>query len=167
MLKRTTISGATRLAVLERDGYSCRYCWNQTGPFHMDHVRPWSWGGDDSLENLVTACIPCNLSKGAAQWLPLPLPEVNPTPELIKQAVQRRLVLQRIAVSRGHSPSWTPVGRKRALWWCTCGHKLRYPLHDRADLLVAIRGHLMDALGESYQGVIDPDPHPPMFLEAS
>lgn len=63
--------------VLSRDGSSCRYCGNNAGPFHIDHVVPVSRGGLNDLDNLVVACGPCNSSKrdrplsewkGRGQW---------------------------------------------------------------------------------------------------
>jgi 5-methylcytosine-specific restriction endonuclease McrA len=38
---------------------------------HLDHVEPLSKGGADVESNIVPACAPCNLSKGAktlAEW---------------------------------------------------------------------------------------------------
>jgi 5-methylcytosine-specific restriction endonuclease McrA len=33
-------------------------------PLTIDHVIPKSKGGDDSWENMVAACLPCNNRKG-------------------------------------------------------------------------------------------------------
>lgn len=52
-----------REAVLERDGFACVYCGEAEGPLHCDHVIPYSRGGWTSLDNLVTACRRCNISK--------------------------------------------------------------------------------------------------------
>ena len=62
---RTVISSNVRHQVFERDNYRCVYCGSTDGPFHIDHVNPWSRGGTDDVINLATACPPCNLSKGA------------------------------------------------------------------------------------------------------
>lgn len=40
----------------------CWYC-GRCNPNTIDHVKPASKGGDDSLENLVLACKSCNSSK--------------------------------------------------------------------------------------------------------
>jgi hypothetical protein len=53
--------------VLKRDSYICRYCeYNPRTsleflPLHVDHVFPWSAGGNNSMNNLVTSCSKCNL----------------------------------------------------------------------------------------------------------
>lgn len=52
-------------ALIERDGSACRYCHQSFPYYHIDHVIPRSRGGADVLDNLVLACPPCNLSKGA------------------------------------------------------------------------------------------------------
>ena len=50
-----------RFQVLERDGWTCRYCGRPAT--HCDHVHPRSRGGTDAPENLVAACGWCNRSK--------------------------------------------------------------------------------------------------------
>ena len=53
-----------RMAILGRDGYRCRYCGVLIkDEFHIDHVIPYSGGGQTVESNLVTACIPCNRRK--------------------------------------------------------------------------------------------------------
>ena len=54
-----------RIRVFERDGYICRYCQKQLTRFTatLDHVTPIAEGGDNGLENLVTACLDCNSRK--------------------------------------------------------------------------------------------------------
>lgn len=53
----------SRKKILERDGYECQYCGRKSN-LTLDHIIPRSKGGDNSWENLVTACEPCNLRKG-------------------------------------------------------------------------------------------------------
>lgn len=60
---RTPLPKWLRAFILERDGYTCTYCGDTDGPFHVDHVLPVSKGGSDDPENLVCACATCNLSK--------------------------------------------------------------------------------------------------------
>ncbi len=53
----------SRKNILKRDGMKCQYC-GSTRDLTIDHVIPKSRGGDDSWENLVTACNRCNNRKG-------------------------------------------------------------------------------------------------------
>ncbi len=56
-----------RLRVFDRDGYKCRYCGKQLTRFTatLDHLHPVSEGGDNSFDNLTTACLHCNSRRGA------------------------------------------------------------------------------------------------------
>ncbi len=54
----------TRRNVLERDRHSCQYCRYKGEQLTLDHVIPRSRGGGDTWENLVTACVRCNVKKG-------------------------------------------------------------------------------------------------------
>lgn len=76
--KRDVISAELRAKVLKRDGCACRYCYSTKGPFHMDHVYPFSKGGETTYANLVTACARCNVKKGARVGLwPRPLKDIK------------------------------------------------------------------------------------------
>ena len=52
--------------VFLRDLYSCQYCGDSVNrkTATLDHVLPVSHGGKTTYENCVTACGPCNSSKG-------------------------------------------------------------------------------------------------------
>ena len=57
-----------RYRVLTRDNYSCKLCGNSPAKdlgikLHIDHVVPWSKGGETNIENLQTLCDRCNLGK--------------------------------------------------------------------------------------------------------
>ncbi len=51
--------------VFRRDGYTCQYCGHQNKQLTIDHVIPKRSGGGHTWHNVVTACAPCNLRKGA------------------------------------------------------------------------------------------------------
>ncbi|MBI5166853.1 MAG: HNH endonuclease [candidate division NC10 bacterium] len=55
----------TKKNILKRDGFMCQYC-GRNGEERMtiDHVIPRSLGGKTIWENVVSACLPCNLKKG-------------------------------------------------------------------------------------------------------
>jgi Homing endonuclease associated repeat/HNH endonuclease len=73
-LKRRTrreISDRQRFRTLVKDGFRCRSCGVSplTKPgteLHVDHIVPWSKGGETVDENLETKCEQCNLGKGNA-----------------------------------------------------------------------------------------------------
>ncbi len=54
----------TRRNILERDRHTCQYCGYKGDQLTLDHVFPRSRGGGDTWENLVTACVRCNVKKG-------------------------------------------------------------------------------------------------------
>jgi 5-methylcytosine-specific restriction endonuclease McrA len=54
----------TRKNILERDRHTCQYCTKRGEQLTLDHIIPRSRGGVDSWENLVTACMRCNVRKG-------------------------------------------------------------------------------------------------------
>lgn len=53
----------SRKNILRRDNHRCQYC-GITSNLTVDHVVPKSRGGEDSWENLTTACVKCNNKKG-------------------------------------------------------------------------------------------------------
>lgn len=65
--KRKAISKKTRFEVFKRDAFTCQYCGAHPPGvlIHIDHVKPVADGGTNAIDNLVSACEPCNLGKGA------------------------------------------------------------------------------------------------------
>jgi hypothetical protein len=61
---RNRIPSDLRSAIYERDGNQCVECYS-TEDLSLDHIWPWSRGGEDTYENLRTLCRPCNSRKGA------------------------------------------------------------------------------------------------------
>lgn len=64
-----TISEKLRLQIFKRDHYACIICGDSPAmrrgiTLHVDHITPFSKGGDGSLSNLRTLCSKCNLGKG-------------------------------------------------------------------------------------------------------
>lgn len=58
-----------RFKVMKRDNFSCVQCGSSPAKetsveLHIDHIKPWSLGGQTTLENLQTLCLKCNLGKG-------------------------------------------------------------------------------------------------------
>lgn len=55
-----------RRNIFLRDGHRCQYCGKRfsTPRLSLDHVLPKSRGGADTWENIVCACLKCNVDKG-------------------------------------------------------------------------------------------------------
>lgn len=63
------ISERLRFRILMRDGFTCKSCGrspmkSRDVELHVDHIIPWSKGGETIEENLETKCDRCNLGKG-------------------------------------------------------------------------------------------------------
>jgi 5-methylcytosine-specific restriction endonuclease McrA len=54
----------TRKNIIKRDGGRCQYCGKKRPQMTVDHVIPKIYGGVDTWENLVCACLECNNRKG-------------------------------------------------------------------------------------------------------
>ena len=66
--KSRVISDKLRYQVLKRDNFKCCACGaspakNPAVELHIDHILPWSKGGETTLENLQTLCSKCNIGK--------------------------------------------------------------------------------------------------------
>ncbi len=60
-----SISKKVRFEVFKRDGFTCGYC-GKTPPgitLEIDHIQPKSDGGNDDINNLLSACFDCNRGK--------------------------------------------------------------------------------------------------------
>lgn len=62
------ISWRLRHKILVRDNCICRMCGaspakNPDVELHVDHIHPWSKGGETLIENLQTLCSICNIGK--------------------------------------------------------------------------------------------------------
>ena len=54
----------TRREVFRRDQFTCQYCGRENHHLTIDHILPRHLGGNQSWENIVTACAACNHKKG-------------------------------------------------------------------------------------------------------
>lgn len=62
------ISDKLRYQVLKRDNFRCCACGaspakDSSVELHIDHIVPWSKGGETVIDNLQTLCSKCNLGK--------------------------------------------------------------------------------------------------------
>lgn len=69
-IKKTSrnINLRMRWTILKRDNFCCKKCGRSPAKdtsiiLHIDHVLPWSRGGETEIENLETLCDRCNLGK--------------------------------------------------------------------------------------------------------
>jgi 5-methylcytosine-specific restriction endonuclease McrA len=92
----------SRRSIFERDTHQCQYCGRRLAKqdLTIDHVMPRSRGGRDTWENLVLACVQCNLRKA------------NRTPEEARMRLQRKPA----------APHWLPsfgvhIPRNELLSW--------------------------------------------------
>lgn len=68
---RREISDRQRFRIMVRDDFRCKACGaspliQQGVELHVDHILPWSKGGETTDDNLVSKCKQCNLGKGNA-----------------------------------------------------------------------------------------------------
>lgn len=54
----------SRKEIYTRDNHECQYCGRTSRDLTLDHVIPQCKGGQNTWDNLVTACRSCNLKKG-------------------------------------------------------------------------------------------------------
>ena len=60
----------TNTFLFARDGYTCQYCGKHSSELRgrqfltRDHILPTSRGGQNTWQNVVTSCSPCNNRKG-------------------------------------------------------------------------------------------------------
>jgi 5-methylcytosine-specific restriction endonuclease McrA len=88
-------------AIDARDGGCCVYCGATAedcgSHLHLDHVQPRSLGGEDSADNLVTACPACNCARkrmSLAQWSAYKGALLGLAPTTIARRVRRRLATE-------------------------------------------------------------------------
>jgi hypothetical protein len=96
MAKRKPISDSLRWTVFARDGFRCRYCGRQAGQdgvvLAVDHVISVVYGGDNRIDNLLTACKTCNGGKSAKSLLAVPT-----TGDVVDRINEKRVELEQQA----------------------------------------------------------------------
>ncbi len=65
---RREVGLTLRYQILKRDNFKCCMCGaspakDPSVELHIDHIKPWSKGGETTIENLQTLCSKCNLGK--------------------------------------------------------------------------------------------------------
>lgn len=73
-MSREPIGRKLRFEVFKRDRFVCQYCGATPlkSPLQVDHIIPVAMGGTNHIDNLVTACQPCNAGKAAVPLSAVP-----------------------------------------------------------------------------------------------
>jgi len=63
------VNDRLRFRIMRRDNFKCQCCGRSPALdpkiiLHVDHITPWSKGGETTFENLRTLCSNCNIGKG-------------------------------------------------------------------------------------------------------
>ena len=68
------LSKKLRFEVFKRDSFTCQYCGSHppSAVLEADHVHPQSKGGNDDINNLITACFECNRGKSNIELSSVP-----------------------------------------------------------------------------------------------
>ncbi len=97
-------------ALFARDRHLCMYCGLQftRSELTRDHVLPLSRGGLDVWENVVSACLPCNVRKGSRtpQQAEMPLLAVPFRPSWVEHLIlsNRHILADQMDFLVGHLP---------------------------------------------------------------
>ncbi len=111
--KNTLIAPApslTNQALFARDRHLCLYCGSHYSKSDLtrDHVQPTSKGGADDWENVVTACLHCNVKKGnrTPQAANMPLLAVPYRPSWVEHLVlsNRNILADQMEFLLSHMP---------------------------------------------------------------
>lgn len=91
-MTRKALSKRVRFEVFKRDGFVCQYCGAHPPEtvLHVDHVVPVAEGGENNMDNLVTACDACNLGKGARSLSAVPKSLKEKSEEIAEREEQLR-----------------------------------------------------------------------------
>ncbi|MEZ5465734.1 MAG: HNH endonuclease [Lysobacteraceae bacterium] len=100
----------TNAALFARDSYLCLYCGEHFPRSHLtrDHVMPLSRGGRDIWQNVVSACLHCNVRKGSRtpQQAHMPLLAVPFRPSWVEHLIlsNRNILADQMEFLRSHLP---------------------------------------------------------------
>lgn len=110
-----------RFEVFKRDLFTCRYCGRKPPDVLLviDHVVPVCEGGSSDVDNLTTACDPCNAGKGGR-----PLGDVAPVLdemavlENMQEMLERRSILRKeILTAKARRESEDEAIEQIGQWW--------------------------------------------------
>lgn len=116
-MTRKAISKRIRFEVFKRDGFACQYC-GATPPkviLEVDHIDPVALGGANDMDNLVTACFPCNRGKSAVPLSAVPQSLADKAAEVAEREEQLAGYQAVLAAKRSRLEDdvWTVFARWR------------------------------------------------------
>jgi 5-methylcytosine-specific restriction endonuclease McrA len=100
----------TNAALFARDAHLCLYCGREFSRYQLtrDHVVPLSRGGRDQWQNVVSACIACNVRKGSRTPAEagMPLLAVPYRPSWVEHLIlsNRNILADQMEFLRSHLP---------------------------------------------------------------
>jgi hypothetical protein len=122
--KRKNIPSGIRWKVFRRDGFRCIYCGatQETSRLVIDHGDPFSRGGDDSIDNYVTACRECNAGKRDMEAIPRAAWIDDDDGDCVtrKGVKYKSQLLADWGDALRHVSMWVRPGERRAVE-CVCG----------------------------------------------
>lgn len=91
-MSRIALSKKTRFEVFKRDGFACQYCGAHppSAILEVDHIDPVANGGGNDIDNLITACLPCNRGKGVIPLTVAPQSLADKSAEIAEREEQLR-----------------------------------------------------------------------------
>lgn len=89
---RKAMSKKLRFDVFKRDSFLCQYCGAHPpkAVLEVDHITPVASGGTNDIDNLITACFPCNRGKGAGDLASVPQSLADKAAQVAEQEAQIR-----------------------------------------------------------------------------
>lgn len=87
---RKPLSKRVRFEVFKRDGFRCMYCGAHPPDvlLEADHITPVVDGGENTEDNLITACFNCNRGKGAVPLSVVPMSLADKAAETVEREAQ-------------------------------------------------------------------------------
>lgn len=89
-MARKSTGKRLRFEVFKRDEFTCQYCGAHPPAVVLvvDHINPVAAGGDTEINNLITACEPCNQGKSDRPLTSVPMPLADKMEDLAEREAQ-------------------------------------------------------------------------------
>lgn len=151
-MARKSTGKRLRFEVFKRDHFTCQYCGRQPPEVVLvcDHVVPVVEGGETSLDNLMTACEPCNQGKAHRS---LTTAGIRPDADLLYLATQQevaeiRRYQEALAYRQEAVNELIPTLQRL---WCDCSGLTWHP--SDALLQRALAQYPHDVVGDAIMDV--------------